>query len=190
MWTVYLLSGDAHKAVAAAEANGATTVMAPVDLGRLGTMAVILDPGRAHTGIWQPGAHKGFGAAGGPGTAVWFELLTKNYRASVAFYRDTFGLDAVTATETDEARYTNLDRDGRHLAGIMDVGRLLPVGAPSQWETAFGVEDLNDALRSVAGAGGRLLQPPRDTPYGRLARALDPLGAQFGLLERDWGPAA
>lgn len=112
--------------------------------------------------------------------------MTKRYRASVSFYRDTFGLDAVTAAETENFRYTNLDRDGRHLAGIMDVGRLLPAGAPSHWETCFGVEDLDQALASVRALGGQVLQAPRQTPYGRLANVADPMGATFALVERDW----
>ena len=60
-WTVYLAVEDAAATVAAAEAKGGQVYLPPTEVGPLGTMAMVGDPGGAAAGIWQPGEHTGFG---------------------------------------------------------------------------------------------------------------------------------
>ena len=44
------------------------------------------------------------------------------------------------------------------------------------------VEDTDAALARIVELGGSTVRPAEDTPYGRLAAATDPTGAQFKLV--------
>ena len=151
---------------------------------RLRTMAVLADPSGAVIGAWQPGAHRGFGVINEPNAPAWFELHTRDHRAAVDFYTTVFGWDAHTAADTDDFRYTTLGEGDEALAGVMDARNFLPEGVPSHWTVYFAVDDADATLERIVALGGAVVMPAEDTPYGRLAVAADPTGAQFRLLAR------
>jgi hypothetical protein len=132
--------------------------------------------------VWQPGTQKGFDVRNEVGTAAWFELHTRDYDASVVFYRDVFRWDAHTMSDTEEFRYTTLGQGEGQLAGIMDASAYLPDDAPASWFVYFAVEDADAALEKLVALGGTVVQPAEDTPYGRLAVAADPTGTKFRLV--------
>jgi predicted enzyme related to lactoylglutathione lyase len=181
-WSVYLASDDAKATVDAAVANGGQVVVSPMDVTDLGTMAFVLDAGQAAVGIWQPGVHQGFGVLAEPGAPAWFELHTRDYDATVRFYREVFGWDTHVAGDTPDFRYTTLGSGDGQQAGIMDASGFLPEGAPASWSVYFGVEDTDISLAKVVDLGGQVVRPAEDTPYGRLAQAADPNGATFKLV--------
>jgi predicted enzyme related to lactoylglutathione lyase len=181
VWSVYLAAEDARKAVDAATAHGGQIIVDAMDVADLGTMAVVTDPGGAAIGIWQPGRHQGFGVVGEPGSPSWFELHTRDYPASISFYREVFGWNTHALSDTPEFRYTTLGHGEQALAGIMDAESFLPDGVPAHWSVYFGVADTDAALAQIVDLGGSIIQIAKDTPYGRLAAATDPTGAQFKL---------
>ena len=182
VWSVYLATDDARKAVDAATAHGGQVLVEAMDVADLGTMAVVTDPGGAAIGIWQPGRHQGFGVVGEPGSPSWFELHTRAYEAAVTFYREVFGWDTHALSDTPEFHYTTLGQGENSLAGIMDATNFLPDGVPAHWSVYFGVADTDAALAQVVDLGGSITRAAEDTPYGRLAAAADPTGAQFKLV--------
>lgn len=186
-WNVYLASTDAEATAAAAAANGGEVIVPASEVMGLGSMAVVSDPGGAAIGIWQPGEHKGFGVLAEPGSASWFELHTRDYDASVAFYKTVFGWDAHAMSDAPEFRYTTLFGGEEAAAGIMDAAGFLPEGAPGQWSVYFGVEDADAAAAKIADLGGKVTQAAEDTPYGRLAAATDPTGAEFKVVQSPQG---
>src|SRR5262249_11998552 len=141
------------------------------------------DPGGATIGMWQPAEHKGFGIIDEPGAPSWFELHTREYDASVQFYKDVFAWDAHTVGDSPEFRYTTYGKDDAALAGIMDASGFLPAGMPSYWAVYFHVDNADKTLAQVVDLGGTVVQPAEDTPYGRLATASDPTGATFKLRQ-------
>jgi hypothetical protein len=181
VWSVYLASADAEATVAAAAAHGGSVQIPVMPVMDLGSMAVVTDPGGARIGLWQPGVHKGFGIIDEPNTPGWFELHTRDYDASVAFYRDVFGWDAHVVGDSPEFRYTTLGEGDAALAGIMDGSSYLPDGAAA-WSVYFRVADADATLSRIADLGGKVTEPAQDTPYGRLAAADDPTGARFKLM--------
>ena len=184
VWSVYLATGDAEKTAEVATANGAQLFMPPMKVEDFGTMAVMMDPGGAAVGTWQPGTHQGFGVLGEPNSPSWFELHTRDYDNAVTFYRTVFGWDTFTQGDSPEFRYTtmkNPEGEG-DLAGVMDATNHLPEGVPNHWAVYFGVADTDAALARIVELGGSVVQPAEDTPYGRLAVAADPTGAQFRLV--------
>jgi predicted enzyme related to lactoylglutathione lyase len=182
VWSVYLATDDARKAVDATTAHGGQVIVDAMDVADLGTMAVVTDPGGAAIGVWQPGRHQGFGVYGEAGSPSWFELHTRDYQGAVAFYREVFGWDTHVVSDTPEFRYTTLRHGEGWLAGIMDGSGFLPDAMPAHWSVYFGVDDTDAALSKAAELGGSVVTAAMDTPYGRLATATDPTGAQFKLV--------
>jgi predicted enzyme related to lactoylglutathione lyase len=182
VWSIYLATDDAQATTDAATANGGGVIVPPMAVGELGSMVVLTDAGGAAIGAWQPGLHKGFGVHAEPGTPAWFELHTRDYDASVAFYRAVFGWDTHAVSDTPEFRYTTLGEGDGQQAGIMDASAFLPDGVPAHWSIYFGAEDTDKALATIVDLGGSIVVPAEDTPYGRLASAADPTGAIFKLV--------
>jgi len=183
-WSVYLATDDARKTVAAAAANGGRTLVEAAEVGDLGTMAIVSDPGGGVIGMWQPGTFHGFGVLGEPGTPGWFEVHTPDYDRAVAFYRDVFRWDTHVANDTPELRYTTLGEGYDAQAGIMDASAFLPAGSPARWTVYFMVADADATLARIVELGGSVVAPAEDTPYGRLATGADTTGAEFRLLAR------
>jgi predicted enzyme related to lactoylglutathione lyase len=183
VWSVYLACEDAKATADAAKANGGQVMVEPMEVMDLGSMVVVSDPGGGVIGGWQPGTHTGFGVYAEPNTPHWFELQTRDYDASIDFYRKVFAWDAHVASDTPELHYTTLGEGEAALAGIMDATAFLPDGVPGQWSIYFGTEDADATLAKVVELGGSIVQPAEDTPYGRLATAADPSGISFKLIQ-------
>ncbi len=181
-WTVYLAVENAKATVDAAVDHGAQVIVPATEVATLGSMAVLVDPGEATVGVWQPGDHRGFGVVAEPGAPAWFELHTRAYDASVSFYRDVFGWQTHTMSDSPEFRYTTLGEGEGALAGVMDASGILPEGVPSKWYVYVAVADTDAALQQVVELGGAVVLPAEDTPYGRLAEVTDPTGAAFKLV--------
>jgi predicted enzyme related to lactoylglutathione lyase len=188
-WSIYFATDDVRKTVEAVEANGGTVAMPPMPVpadGHLGHFAFVSDPAGAFLGLWQPGAHHGFGVWSEIGAPSWIELLTTDYEASLRFYRDVLRWDTKVIGDTDEFRYTQLrdpDHEEAGLAGVMDARSFLPEGVPSHWSVYIGVEDADATITKAASMGGVVVQGPDDTPYGRLASLTDPTGAMFKIVQ-------
>jgi hypothetical protein len=182
-WSIYLATDDAQAVADATVANGGHVIVPPMAVGELGTMVVLTDAGGAAIGAWQPGLHKGFGVLGEPGAPAWFELHTRDYDASVGFYRNVFGWDTHAISDTPEFRYTTLGEGEGQLAGIMDASAFLPDGVPAHWSIYFDTENTDAALAQTTALGGSIVQAAEDTPYGRLATAADPTGARFKIVQ-------
>jgi predicted enzyme related to lactoylglutathione lyase len=182
LWSVYLATDDAEATAARAVEHGGQVMVPAMDVMELGRMAVIVDVGGAVIGMWQPGLHRGFGIYDEPGTPAWFELHTRDYDPTIAFYRDVFGWNTEVASDTPEFRYTTLDGGDEQLAGVMDASAFLPEGVPAGWSVYCRVADADLALSEVVALGGDVLMRAEDTPYGRLATAADPTGAAFKLI--------
>ena len=182
IWSIYLSTDDATKAVEVATAKGAQVIAPPMPVADLGTMAVLVDPGGAAIGMWQPNTFGGFTVIGEPGAPGWWELLTRDYQGSVDFYRTVFGWDTRTMGDTEEFRYTTANDGDTMLAGVMDAASFLPEGVPAHWSVYFTVADTDATIAKLTELGGSVDQPAEDTPYGRIAAASDPMGARFKLV--------
>jgi predicted enzyme related to lactoylglutathione lyase len=181
-WTVYLNTDDADRIAADAAAKGAKVHMEPMDITQNGRMTMLSDPGGATVGVWQPREVKGFEVRGEPGTPGWFELHTRDYDKTVAFYRDVFGWDAHTAGDTDDFRYTTLGEGESALAGIMDSSPYPDETFHAGWIVYFKVDDVDATVEQVEALGGTIEKPAEDTPYGRFAACTDPTGTRFKVL--------
>jgi len=178
VWSVYLAVDDAQKIVEMAPAHGSEVLVQPMPIADLGTMAVLVDPGGAQIGAWQPDTFHGIGALGEASTPGWFELHARDYKAAVGFYRDVFGWDPHVVSDTPEFRLTVQQSGDDMLAGIMEVS----ADRPPRWMIYFAVDDADAALERLVKLGGEIVSGAEDTQYGRIAHVADPTGAEFKLV--------
>jgi len=185
-WTTYLTTSDAQGALASATGHGATVRVPVMAVADLGTQAVIADPSGARIGIWQPDTFPGFGliGTGQPGTPAWFELHTRDYAGSVAFYRDALGWTPKEMSDTPEFRLTAIEDDRQPVAGIMDATGYLPADEGPRWDIYVSVQDTDKALALTTALGGQVTQAGIDSPFGRIGAAIDPTGARFMVVSR------
>ena len=158
-WTTYISTDDIDATVASAVELGATVVAPPMAVADLGSMAVMIDPAGAAVGAWQPGKHTGFGKYNEPGSVTWDEVHSKNFAATVPFYRKVFGWEIEKMSDTDDFRYFNGQVGGKSVAGMMDSAGFLPPEVPSHWAVYFSVGDLDAAVAKAVDLGATVLRP-------------------------------
>lgn len=201
-WTVYFKVTDVADAVAAVAENGGNVFVPPMQIGDMGSMAIVSAPSGAAFGVWEAGSFEGFDTSGTVGLSCWYESLTKDYSADVAFYAAVLGWENVpmgpeagaagSEQFADEpsgqgapdnmGRYsTNFGE--RATAGVCEANAWLPEDAHSFWRVYFRVEDTDAAIAKIQELGGTVLDGPMDSPFGRLATVADPQGGMFQIIQ-------
>lgn len=130
----------------------------------------------------------------GPATVGVKELrlvvTAEDYEAALAFYRDVLGLPQRAAYSSPGGRVTILEvgratlelADPPHAEYIDEVEVGQPVAG--HMRVAFEVADVEEATRTAAGAGARVVADPVITPWNsRNARLEGPAGLQLTLFE-------
>jgi uncharacterized protein len=181
VWTTYIASPDADETASKIKSAGGQLIMEPFDVMDVGRMAIAADPAGAVFGVWQAGSHTGVQRANEPGSLAWNENMSRDFDANKAFYQAVFGYDLGDMSEGG-FRYATLDLGGRPAGGIGELGPDVPAEIPAHWSVYFGIQDTDAALVRVAELGGTVIQPARDTPFGRMAVAADDQGAVFSLM--------
>ena len=117
-------------------------------------------------------------------------VLTDDFDAALAFYRDVLGMPEAEAVSSPGGRIAILDAgratleltDPPHAAYIdrVEVGERVA----GHIRVAFEVEDTESATKLLTDAGARLIAPPVVTPWNSLNSRLDaPAGLQLTLFE-------
>jgi predicted enzyme related to lactoylglutathione lyase len=180
-WATYLASENADETAAKVKAAGGQIIMEPFDVMDVGRMFIATDPGGAVFSVWQAGAHTGAQLVNEPGSMCWNENMSRNYEGNRAFYGSVFGY-SYGDIDAGGIRYATLDLDGRPAGGIGEIGSDLPAEMPAAWNVYFQVPDTDAAVAKAVELGGRLVAPPWDTPYGRMAVVSDDQGAVFSVM--------
>ena len=122
--------------------------------------------------------------SGGPGSFVWYELMTGDPAAAKTFYGAVAGW-TFQDVPMPNMTYTLVHADGVQVGGIMPIPEeAAQQGAGPVWFGYVGVDDVDAAARSVEAAGGSIHRAPTDIPnVGRFAMVADPQGAVFALFQ-------
>ncbi len=182
VWVTYLATEDVDATVAAAQAAGGTSMFPPMDVMTSGRMGMVVDPTGAAVGLWQAGEMIRSQVNNVPGTVGWNELLTRDVDAAQAFYATVFGFTYDEVPMPPPGRYATFEAGGRMAGGMGSMPDGVPDQVPAHWGVIFNVDDTDAAAAAVQRLGGTLLQPPFDTPQGRLCVAADPQGASFSMM--------
>lgn len=183
-WDVYLAVDDIEARLARAEEHGGQVVMPAGDVGDAGRFAMVLDPTGAAVGLWQAKELEGYEFTGGPGTPLWFEVMSQDIGATAAFYRDVFDFDPTpmsTPMDGEAATYLTNGPMEDASSGMCDVAGSVPEAEGSWWRIYLCVEDCDRSVARVQELGGRLLDGPIDSPFGRIATVAEPTGGTFQI---------
>ncbi|HEX5566569.1 MAG TPA: VOC family protein [Streptomyces sp.] len=161
----------------------------------------------------RPGAPTGFEVTHRPGSYVWTEVCTREKEAVDAFYTEVFGYGmhptggrerregaerkgsgaaqgrestGATGAIGDTMVWTlpGESADDAHAIGARTmIDSTYPVEMPAHFLVYFAVDGCDTAVRATTRLGGRTVEDPRDTPFGRRAVVVDNQGARFGVLD-------
>jgi uncharacterized protein len=181
VWTTYLATDDVDATAAKIKGAGGQLLTEPMDVMEEGRTAVAMDPAGAVFGLWQGGHTTGLGVANEPGALVWNEQLSRDFDGSQAFYQAVFGY-GYQDMSGDGFKYAMLMVDGHEVGGMGAYPDGTPAEMPAAWATYFAVTDTDAAVAKVADLSGRVVQPPNDTPYGRIGVVADNDLAVFSVI--------
>lgn len=119
-----------------------------------------------------------------PNSFIWYELMTTDRARALAFYRALLPWEAADPPGPSGMPYSVLRVNGIGVGGVMQLDRaMLDAGLRPNWSAYVGVADVDDTVRRIVAAGGRVHRAPADIPgVGRFAVVADPQGAVFQLL--------
>ena len=118
-----------------------------------------------------------------PGSFVWYELMTSDPVGAKDFYDAVIGWNI--ADPHDAIGYRMIQRsDGGSAGGLLPLTEEMQQhGARSAWHAYLNVGDVDDAVRNIEAAGGRILMGPQEIDQvGPIAMVTDPQGAPFYVM--------
>ncbi len=184
VWATYVSVADAAATIAKVGEAGGQTIVEPMDVMGLGTMAVFADPTGAVCGVWQPGTFAGAELVNEPGAFCWNELATRDVTAAKQFYAAVFGWGFEEHDMGGMGTYVELKLGDASVGGMMDMANTqMPPEVPAHWLTYFAVRNTDAALEKLKAAGGGVSFGPIDIPAGRFAVVTDPVGAPFAVIQ-------
>ena len=179
-WLLYIASDDVDTTAKAIGDNGGSILLPARDVGAYGRMLVATDPTGATFAVWQAKDHIGAQLVNEPGGITWEDLRSTDATVAQDFYCNVFGFELQTI-EMAPGDYRTF-----HLAGnpapLGGMGGSLGQQTQSHWVVYFSVPDVDRSVETVIDGGGTVIQPPFDTPFGRMAGVTDPFGAFFQLI--------
>lgn len=116
-----------------------------------------------------------------PGTPSWVDLATNDREAAWEFYRHVMGW-TITDSGEEFGHYGMADVSGHAAAGLGQI--MAGDSSDPSWMTYLATVDTDATAAAVKANGGSLVVEPMDVPgQGRMAIAVDPTGATFGLWQ-------
>ena len=120
------------------------------------------------------------------GKFFWYELMTSDPQAALAFYGDVLGwtAQAFGGERTDDP-YMVVSGSAGAVGGVMAIPvEATECGMTPWWGGYIGSADVDADAARLAAAGGKVMRPAEDIPgVGRFAVMADPGGAIFMLLK-------
>jgi predicted enzyme related to lactoylglutathione lyase len=128
-------------------------------------------------------------ATANKGRFVWYEHLTKDVPAAIAFYSDVAGWKTQPFGEGGGDYLMWVGSQGP-LGGVMRLpDELARMGVPPHWMAHVVVDDVDASAALAKKLGGQVKKEPTDIPtVGRFAIISDPQGAVLSLFQPSGGP--
>jgi uncharacterized protein len=200
MWNTYVWVESADDTASAVRDAGGAVVMEPFDVMDAGRMAVFTDPEGAAFCVWQAKQHRGARVVNEPGSLNFNGLATRDIEGAKSFYGSVFGwttlpLGGGAEMWTLPGYGDFLEQDNPDLrkrmaemgapTGFEDVvASINPIpddqpDTPAHWSVTFAVDDADATAARATELGGKVIVPPFDAPWVRMAIINDPQGATF-----------
>jgi predicted enzyme related to lactoylglutathione lyase len=122
------------------------------------------------------------------GTPCWADLGSPDMAKAREFYSDVFSW-TVPPGGLETSGYSVAELKSRGVAGVGP--KMGPPEAPTMWMTYLATSDADATAAKIKSAGGQLVMEAMDVmDVGRMAVAMDPAGAVFGLWQAGAFPGA
>jgi uncharacterized protein len=196
-WVPYVAVANVDETVEQAKGHGANVNVPPTDIPDIGRFAVLADPQGATFAVFTASSEWTGTDNPTPGTFSWHELMTTDYEKAFDFYHDLFGWEKTGAMDMGDqgGMYQMFGRSGAPagpsgepamLGGMMNKPANVPM--PPAWILYVMIDDADEGVEQVKAMGGQIVYGPMDVPGGdRVAQAIDPQGAVFGVHSRKKG---
>jgi uncharacterized protein len=117
------------------------------------------------------------------GHFIWYDHLTKDPEAAIAFYTEVVDWKAQPFAE--EGDYTMWVGSQGPLGGVIKLpDEVVTMGMPPNWMGNVGVDDVDATAARTKELGGKILKEPTDIPtVGRFAVIADPQGAAISIFK-------
>ena len=125
------------------------------------------------------------------GRFLWYELMTTDLTAALAFYKTVVGWNTAPF-EGSPTPYQVWMRGQTPIGGAMTLpDELKQHGVPPHWTMYVGVPKLEEAAAQIERLGGGALSPVIEVPtVGRMQTMRDPQGGAFSIYEPAGPPQA
>jgi uncharacterized protein len=122
-------------------------------------------------------------ASANNGLFVWYDHLTMDVQAAIAFYAEVAGWK--TQPFGEGTHYTMWVGGQGPLGGVMKLpDEAAKMGAPPHWMGSVEVENVDRAVALTKKLGGKVHKEPENIPtVGRFAVIADPQGAPIGIFK-------
>ena len=184
-WLPYVSTEDVDETVAEATQLGARVVVPPKDIPNMGRFAILADPQGAFFALYKSNQEMpdpDFNPQIGEGS--WHELTTSDHVAAYDFYNKLVGWEKQSEMDMGGgSMYLMYGRstDSPMLGGMWTWNRPEHT-MPPNWMIYFKVTNADETAERIKQAGGQILNGPMEVPGGdRVAQAMDPSGAMFGI---------
>jgi predicted enzyme related to lactoylglutathione lyase len=199
-WNTYIWVDSADETAAKVRDAGGSVVMEPFDVMDAGRMAVFADPEGAVFMVWQANQHKGSQVVNEHGSNNFNNLNTRDLEGAKAFYGAVFGWETLDLDggavmwalpgygdhleELTPGLHKGMEEMGapRGFADVVaGINRIRPdqPDTPAHWGLTFAVDDADEIAAKATELGAKVLMPPFDAPWVRMAVIADPQGATF-----------
>ncbi len=118
------------------------------------------------------------------GRFVWYDLMTPDPKAAVAFYTQALGWTTET-WDTSGSPYTMWHTSQGNMGGVMELPEpARKMGAPPHWMGYVAVPSVDATVAVARSLGGNVYVQPMDIPnVGRFAVIADPQGASIAVFQ-------
>jgi len=183
-WVSSLSVEDVDLAAAEVVRLGGEIRGEPQDLPNRGRVAVVRDNQNALVALVTSTTGDPVMDRTEVGGWLWTELWTRDAEASISFYEELMGYEAVPYEAENPGDYFLLERDGLTLAGILAYD--FEVVEPN-WLPYILVDDPASLVEKVVELGGQVIFPPNpEVRGGGVAVIADPSGAAVTIQK--WPP--
>jgi hypothetical protein len=118
-----------------------------------------------------------------PGRFVWYELMTTDTKAAIAFYTEVVGWRTQAFDPSHPDAYTMWVTSQGPMGGVVTLPeQVKQMGAPPHWMAHVEVANVDESVKLVTSLGGKVYVPPQDVPkVGRFSVIADPQGGSISL---------
>ena len=118
------------------------------------------------------------------GSNVWYELMTTDPDAAMAFYGSVVGWTIGDPIPGGGQDYRMIGRsDGGFAGGVLGLtGEMQQHGARPIWLGYIGVDNVDATVSKIEAKDGQIRMAPFDIPQGRIALVADPQGNPFYVM--------